>query len=335
MGVISLIIVFSYRSDLNFNMTYFFPLHLNEEVGWIFIDLDSSHLIHNEHGTWRKFYRELINGQFCFHTTRLRGAGGKDTNWKDVCCGEESPHYHFPQVTIDKITADFTAMGVDDALQKYYFKLITDHRMPFTQAEDNTFYDFTYASILAGKMDPRPPDKIFPHLSRKKLSKLLRKKGREKINDYLWSLSGHEVCIVLDAGMAGDDNTIICLICEPSASAKPFPYQSYTRGTKRSNYAKPCARIVFELRRYNITVTSFITDGLKRQVEACDPLNEESYVQYLTLIFEKEKTKNNPFAPPKPPSWLTKYAGGNNLRIYADSHDGFFCPFFLSFHVFL
>ena len=133
MGLVSKIVVFHkkifvlfYFVDLNLNMPLFLPFHLNEEMGWIFLSLNESDVIHNDDGTWRKFHRglneherhptdrntyalceALLDGQFCFHYTRIRGIGGKDTVWKHTCCGKDSSHLHSTQFTTDNIKADF------------------------------------------------------------------------------------------------------------------------------------------------------------------------------------------------------------------------------------
>jgi hypothetical protein len=325
-----------------FNKETYLPVYLSDDIGWIFIETDNSRLIYNKFGVFRRFYKGLnentrssdyheyilceneVNGKICFRTHKLDNS---PNTFCHNCC--DCTHPHSPQVketsesSIPLIEAEIKEKGVEEALRDRYFKLITDHRMPFTQAASGTFRDLIYASILAGRLDDRSPDKLFPQLTRKRISELARSKGKVKINDWLWRFSGKEVSVVLDAGMAGNDNTIVCLICCPQLGFKPFLFQSYTKGTKRSNYAKLCARIVFDLKKYGITVASFVTDGLKRQVEACDPWNPEGFVRYLKILFEIEKKNVHPFAPPDPPSWAQKSKKAG-VRITPDSISSFF-----------
>jgi hypothetical protein len=268
----------------SFDWETFHAIYLDEELGWIFIDTDDNHLIRNDYGIWRLFYKGvsptkrdsdynpyllcevLHDNKFCFKSIRYRK---KETYFKHNCCGCD--HHHTSDSIssiLENITAEFRSNGVQDTLWRFYFQLIANHRVPFTLAVSNSFFDIISASILTGRFDTRPPNIIFPRLSRRRISELARIRSRVKINDLLWNLYGMEVCVVLDAGMAGNKNTIICLICCPQKGLKPLPLRSYTAGIKRSNYAKLVARIIFDLRKYNITVTSIITDGLKRQIEA-------------------------------------------------------------------
>jgi hypothetical protein len=178
-----------------FNEETFLAVHLGNDIGWIFVDTDDSHLIRNKYGKFRIFYKGLdeehrdpndyyayilceneVNGKLCFHTHKLTDHPG---DFKHPCCGcEDSPNHHVkknPDI-VSEIQDEIDQKGAEEALRDRYFKLIIDHRIPFTQASSETFRCMIYASILAGRVDNRLPTEIFPQLSRKRISELARRK---------------------------------------------------------------------------------------------------------------------------------------------------------------
>jgi hypothetical protein len=191
-----------------------------------------------------------------------------------------------------------------EILQQLYYHLIALNRTSFLEASKPENYVFMWALIKAGQLFPTvPPTVMFPYLSDKQISAHAQDLGRKEINDLLHLLNGSEVCVSIDESLIANRHTILCLLHIPGSGMKPIPFKMYTKGTKRSDYAKLCATVFFHLKKYNITVLNFIGDGLLRQSEACSPALKNGYSKYLKLLVNKDK--RDPYIIPRP-SWETQ-----------------------------
>jgi hypothetical protein len=163
-----------------------------------------------------------------------------------------------------------------------------------------------WALIKAGQLFPESkPQDLFPYLSKEKISKMVSELGRKEINDLLHAIgaSHPQVCVSMDESLIANRHTIICLIQFPDSGLKPIPFKMYTKGVKRSNYAKLCATVKFKLMKYGIDVVAFNGDGLKRENEACSPAFVKGYSKYFKVLIERDK--QHPYKPPLP-SWETQ-----------------------------
>jgi hypothetical protein len=160
-----------------------------------------------------------------------------------------------------------------EVLQNLRLHQISSNGTSFLQAAKGENYVLDLSLISAGQMFPNiPPQQILPYLNNQQYSAGTHNLGRKEVNDLLWRHKGKKVSVVLDESFIANKHIIMCLLVDPDSGCDPIPFKMYVKGTRRSNYAKLCARICFNLHKYRIEVVNFTGDGLQRQTDACSPI---------------------------------------------------------------
>jgi hypothetical protein len=170
-----------------------------------------------------------------------------------------------------------------------FLTFLCKSHLSFSQSVSESFFDLIWTAIGVGRKHRFiPENSLFPKVSRQTLSKMVHIYGKQLREILLNNLKSARVGVVLDAGKIGEQKYVSILLCRPRISS-PILYKLYDGETNKKGYALLGAKIIDELKERGITVTSFVTDGLKYQVSALNAVDKFGFKRYLSRNIDSNK----------------------------------------------
>ena len=147
--------------------------------------------------------------------------------------------------------------------------------------------------IQLGQKHPTiPSEQLVPYISRERIPQLLLAKAQDCLLGILERLQGKNISVMFDGGTVNHHHYLAVCFAELEADAHPQFLQLSYGPSSKEDYVAFLAEIVFELRKWNISISTICTDGLPAQVQAIDQYQES--LVHVPSIPPSKPEQNSP-----------------------------------------
>jgi len=171
----------------------------------------------------------------------------------------------------------------DDDFLTQLCSFISKFNLSYKSVCSDSFYRLIIHIITISRNTSRsiPNESIFRFPNEKDISRFIIEKGKELLIQKIMVYNKKYSSVSIDAGTIAHHNYVVVNIVNPSTKPLLFLLHDSQGAMKKSDYAHLGAKIIDDLMRFNITISSFITDGLKHQVDALSYSEENSFASYI------------------------------------------------------